>query len=229
MARLPRLILAGMPHLISQRAQHGQAMVRDGVDRAGLMQLLREAAGQHRVAVHAYSLLPGRLDLVATPEDARGVSLLMQSVSRRHAAAFNRRHGRSGGLWEGRFRVAVVEPASWLLTGMLYVEQLGRLIPGGAAAADTSEAAHRGQGGDPLLVHPPVYWALGNTPFERELAYAERVDHLVTAHQQHAIEAALRGGWALGSADFIAGLARLGDRPPAPRPRGRPAKAKMHQ
>jgi len=84
MARLPRLIVPGLPHLVSQRAQHGQAMVRDDEDRRALLRLLREAAAQHRVALHAYSVLEGRLDLVATPETANGLSLLMQSVARRH-------------------------------------------------------------------------------------------------------------------------------------------------
>lgn len=228
MARLPRLIVPAFPHLVSQRAQYGQVMVRDDSDRQSLLLLLREAASQHHVAVHAYSVLDGRLDLVATPEQAGGLSLVMQSVARRHAAAFNRRHGRTGGLWEGRFRAAVIEPESWLLTCMVYVEQLGRAAHAGTpSAACSSEAPHRGQGADPLLVHPGVYWALGNTPFEREIAYGELLQQPLRSREVQAIEAALRGGWALGSAAFVAQLTSAGARPAAPRPRGRPPKSRV--
>jgi len=232
MARLPRLIVPALPHVVSQRAQHGQAMVRDDVDRQSLMQLLREAAAQHQVAIHAYSVLESRLDLVATPEQASGLSLVMQSVARRHASAFNRRHGRVGGLWEGRFRAAVIEPTSWLLPCMVYVERLGHAAQAAAGVSlpCSSEAAHRGHAADPFLVHPAAYWALGNTPFEREMAYGSMLEHALPDRQVQAIEAALRGGWALGSDRFVAQLASASSRPVAPRPRGRPPKIRpAHQ
>jgi putative transposase len=222
MARLPRLLVAGLPHLLSQRAQHGQTIVRDDADRLGLLALLAEAARQQGVAIHAYALRDQRFDLVATPSTAQGLSALMQAVARRHAAAFNRRHARSGGLWEGRFRVAVVEPESWLLHGMAYVESL----PAAAAASSAwvSRASHGGLAVAPPVIDPPVYWALGNTPFEREAAYRTKLEHALTSEQLARIEMALRGGWALGSPRFAAVLAAQGGRPTSPRRRGRPAK-----
>jgi putative transposase len=230
MARLPRLIVPGLPHLVSQRAQHGQAMVRDDEDRQALLRLLREAAVQQGVALHAYSVLEGRLDLVATPATATALSVLMQSVARRHAAAFNRRHARSGGLWEGRFRAAVLDPERWWLAAMLYVEQLGGVgasgVPGGEVAPRwSSQAHHTGQRVDPVLSVPPPYWALGNTPFEREAAYRNLLEQALTSAQVHAIEHALRGGWALGPPSFQQQVGSGAHRPAAPRPRGRPRRA----
>lgn len=228
MARLPRLILAGLPHLLSQRAQHGQAMVRDDEDRGALLRLLHDAATQHRVALHAYAVLDGRFDLVATPEAPEGLSLLMQAVARRHAAAYNRRHGRSGGLWEGRFRAAVVEPEPWLLRCMIYVEQLPLYEAVGdesAMPAWSSQAAHFGAAADALLSHPPAYWSLGNTPFEREAAYRRRFERGLTSAELLAVEQALRGGWVLGSNDFAERLRHSSGRPARPRAPGRPRKA----
>lgn len=219
MARLPRLLVAGLPHLLSQRAQHGQAIVRDDTDRLGLLGLLAEAARQHGVAIHAYALREQRFDLVATPSAAEGLSAMMQAVARRHAAAFNRRHARSGGLWEGRFRAAVVEPAAWLLPSMVYVERLPS-----AAGGWTSRAVHGGTAAAPSVVDPPAYWALGNTPFEREVVYRTMLEQALTLAQMARIEAALRGGWVLGTAAFAASLAPAGGRPTSPRRRGRPMK-----
>lgn len=223
MARLPRLLVDGLPHLISQRAQHGQTMVRDEPDRVALLQLLREVAAVHHVSLHAWSLLDARLDLVATAADAQHLSLLMQAVARRHAAAFNRRHARRGSLWEGRFRAAVIEPGEWLLRCMVHVDLLDATDATTAAdSARSSRAAHGGEARDALFSAPDAYWALGNTPFEREAAYRLRLQQGLAASQAHAVEASLRGGWPLGSAGFAQKLADTAGRPTVPRPRGRP-------
>lgn len=223
MARLPRLLVDGLPHLISLRAQHGQAMLRDEADLQSLLQLLREVAVVHRVALHAWSLLDARLELVATAADARNLSLLMQAVARRHAAAFNRRYGRRGGLWEGRFRAAVIEPGDWLLRCMVHVDLLGGMeAAAGPEVRRSSRAAHAGEARETLFSAPAAYWALGNTPFEREMAYGRRLQQALTDSQALAIEAALRGGWPLGGPGFALRLAETADRPTVPRPRGRP-------
>lgn len=216
MARLPRLIVAGLPHLVSLRAQDGQVMVRDDRDRRSLLNLLRDAATQHRVAVHAYGIVDTRLDLVATPQDREGLSLLMQAVARRHAVAYNRRHGRRGGLWEGRFRAAVIDPETWLLRCMVEVERSAG--GGGWASRMTGQASAE----QPVVIDPEGFWGLGNTPFEREAAYRSMRERGLTSSEVQQMEAALRGGWALGSETFVNHLVAGVDRPARPRPRGRP-------
>lgn len=223
MARLPRLLIDGLPHLISLRAQHGQAMVRDESDRLALLALLREAAAVEYVGLHAWSLLDERLDLLASAEAGSSLSRMMQALARRHAAAFNRRHGRRGGLWEGRFRASVIEPGPWLLRCMVRVDLLG-----GADAADAGEprfcssAAHVGAVREPLFRAPAAYWVLGNTPFEREAAYRRLLQEGLAAAEVDRLESALRGGWPVGTAEFIEGLASAAGRPTRPRPKGRP-------
>lgn len=230
MARLPRLLVAGLPHLLSQRAQHGQVMVRDDDDRRGFLRLLREGAREHGVALHAYAVLDRRFDLVATPQQPVGLSRLMQSVARRHASAFNRRYQRTGGLWEGRFRAAVIEPEPWLLPCMVYVDQLTPLDTvredeSVDAFAWSSRAGHRGQAPDPLLTHPLAYWLLGNTPFDREAVYRKLCEQGVTPLQREKIESALRSGGVLGSAALGEGLRQAKGLSARPRPRGRPRKS----
>lgn len=217
MARLPRLLVGGHVHLLSQRAQQGQPLALDDLDRAGLGGLLRDAAAAQAVALHAYALCDDRFELLASAGEGEALSRLMQAVARRHAAAFNRRHGRRGSLWEGRFRAAVVEPGEWTLRCMVRID-----LAAGADPRRGSLAAHVGSAPDPLLVAPPAYWALGNTPFDREMRYREKLQQALTSGEQAAIDAALRGGWALGSPAFAARLAALAPRPTQPRPRGRP-------
>ena len=115
------------------------------------------------------------VQLLLRPPSEPALSRMMQALGRRYVAAFNRRHGRSGTIWEGRFRAGVVQEGMHTLQGLLLVDSLpvrhGEVAS--AQASRWSSAPHRlGQCRDPLVTDPPEFWRLGNTPFEREAAYA---------------------------------------------------------
>lgn len=227
MARLPRLGLAGWPHLLSQQVHDGQALARDDVDRLALLDALRESARNHRVAVHAYHLGESALVMLVTPEASEGPSLLMQAVGRRYVAGFNRRHGRVGGLWAGRYRGTVVEPARNLLDAMVFTETQGvwRTEAADSPGSTWSSAGHHlGTRTDPLVTDHPLFWSLGNTPFERQAAWRRRLTEGLTEGRVREIQDAMHKGWALMSADQQRALEGAGGRRLAPRPRGRPRK-----
>jgi len=231
MARLPRLALPGMPHHIIQRGLDRQAIVRDDADRARLLAEIQESAALHKVAVHAYALMDNHLHLLATPEVGEGLSLMMQSVGRRYVAAFNKRHQRSGTLWDGRFRGAPLEADAHLLACMCFIElnpqRQGLLLAGPEDYLWSSAAHHLGRRRDPLVVDHGLYWALGNTPFEREAAWRERLNQGVAPEQARRLMDSAHKGWPLGGAAFLGKLGELGelrDRPVTPRKRGRPRK-----
>jgi putative transposase len=106
MARLPRLALPGRAHYIIQRGHRGGPVFDDDVDRRAFLDALREASAAHGVAVHAYALPAGEVQLLATPPSAAALSATMQALGRRYVGAYNRRHGQSGTLWDGRWRAA---------------------------------------------------------------------------------------------------------------------------
>ena len=82
MARLARLSVAGYPHHVIQRGNNRQAIFLDETDYERMLQLLREASARHRVGLHAWVLLPGQMQLLATPQDADGLPRMMQDVGR---------------------------------------------------------------------------------------------------------------------------------------------------
>ncbi|MCX2861378.1 transposase [Paucibacter sp. PLA-PC-4] len=227
MARLPRLVLPGLPHHIIQRGNNRQAIFIDDKDREYFLATLRESALTHQVAIHAYVLMDNHVHLLVTPQQVDGLSRMMQSLGRRYVGWFNHRHGRSGTLWEGRFRAALIEGERYLLTCARYIE-LNPLRAGtwGDAGAYlwSSCAHHLGRRRDPLVTEHPMYWALGNTPFEREAAYRELLEQGLSDEEVGAVTASALKGWPLGSAGFLQGLAAQIDRPMAPRSRGRPRK-----
>ncbi|WP_298828857.1 transposase [uncultured Piscinibacter sp.] len=225
MARLPRLCVPGLPHLVEQSGHNAQPVFLDGVDRGSYRAALARAAVDCGVAIHAYCLEPGRVLLLATPREAEGLSRVMQRVGRRYTAEFNRRHGRSGTLWAGRFRATVLDADSEMVAAMCHVESDAALAGDGAVAAGeriSSAAHHLGLAVDPLVTDHARFWALGNTPFERHAAYRLLVTHPLHPEQRRRFDDAVRKGWALGSAAFLAALATSTARRLRPLSPGRP-------
>lgn len=221
MARLPRLAAAGFPHHVIQRGNDRQTVFREDADYARYRGWLREVAAAHGLLVHAYVLMPNHVHLLATPPTGDALSRVMQSLGRRYVRWFNDKYGRSGTLWEGRFRSTVIDADRYLLACSRYIE----LNPVRAGIVDSPElyrwssyAHHAGVLVDPLVTDHPLVWALGNTPFERQLAYRRLFDLELTPELLLSLRSATNRGRPLGA--FATGSQAASH----PRPRGRPRK-----
>ena len=206
MARLARLSLAGYPHHIIQRGHNRQAVFVDEADYAAYLRLLHDAARRHRVAIHAWQLLPDQIHVIATPEQADGVPKMMQDVGRAYVRGFNNRHLRSGTLWEGRYRCTVLEPDVWLLPSMVCVDWLAvqaGLVEEPQQWLWSTCAAYLGLVPTNGITIPAQFWRLGNTPFARETAWAQQLHApQALAVQNTLLEHALHG-WVQGSPKFL--------------------------
>lgn len=227
MARQLRLTAPGYPHHVIQRGNNRQSVFVDDEDRTQFLAHLRDYARQYRVAVHAYVLMDNHVHLLLTPETGDGLPQMMQAIGRHYVRGFNRRHGRTGTLWEGRYRSTVIEAERYLLACMVYID-LNPVRAGMVAApADypwSSHAHHAGLRADALLTPHALYWALGNTPFAREQAYAALVQAGLDAGRQAALRHAVHSGWALGDEAFTHALGQQTQRRVVKRRAGRPEK-----
>lgn len=227
MARLPRLALAGRPHYVLQRGHNGSPIFVDADDRQAYLQILKEAVAAHGIALHAYALADTEVRLLVTPTEADGVSRLMQAVGRRYVARFNRRHDRHGTLWSGRFRSTIVDD-SHVVDCVRHVETAGGLgdeARAGLAAGDvqwSSAAHHAGVRSSPLIREHPLFWSLGNTPFDREAQYRRLLEAPLDEALGRAIDASIEQGWPLGADEFRLRLAAETARRLHPLKRGRP-------
>lgn len=227
MARLPRLVVPGLPHLVIQRGHNDQLVFVDDADRDAYLKVLGTAAAEAGVELHAYGLQPSEVRLIATPSTQRALAAMMQAVGRRYVRAFNLRHGRRSSPWEGRFRSTVVEPGPDVIAALLVVDGAAEASAGFAAGSEpppwTSAAHHLGMRRDPLITEHRVFWSLGNTPFEREAAFRRRFEAGLTAAEARRVLEAALGGWALASKDFAVQLGEEQGRRAHPLPRGRPS------
>lgn len=217
MARQRRFVLPGEPHLVAQHGHNAQAIALDAVDQQAWLEILRDVSATRRVVLHAFSLRPQEFRLMVSPPTDDALAHLLQDLGRRYVARFNQRHGRSGTLWAGRFRCAALERGEPELQALAWVEAAE--APGSLVS---SADHHAGRVIDPSISDPPAYWALGNTPFDRQLRWRERLAQAVGATPLAQIERALRSGIPLASVQTLQRLQAQAPLRLIPRPRGRP-------
>ena len=228
MARTARLAVPGYPHHLIQRGNNRQRVFLDDEDRARYLSMLRDVLREQGVALHAWVLMDNHVHLLLTPGEGRALSRLMQRLGTWYAGWFNHRHGRTGALWEGRFRSSLLETDAYLLTCMRYIEN-NPVRAGMVERAEdyrwSSSRHHVGAAVDPLITDHSLYWGMGNTPFEREAAYRAFL-HEALAEESGRLSRAFLGGRALGSQRFLEHMSQDAGRSLHPGKRGRPPKAK---
>jgi putative transposase len=225
MARLPRLAVPGHPHHLIQRGNNRQAIFADAQDCERFLAELGDLLKVHGVALHAYVLMPNHVHLLATPASKDSLSKLMQALGRRYVGWFNRRHQRTGGLFEGRFRTSVIEADRYLLACSRYIELnpvRAGLVPTAEGYRWSSLAHYLGLRIDPLITEHPLVWSLGNTPYERQAAYRALFDAGLSGEVTEQIRFAVHHGWGLGTPAFLQACSAAVPRRLAPRRAGRP-------
>ncbi|PHY06267.1 MAG: hypothetical protein CK528_10100 [Alcaligenaceae bacterium] len=225
MARLSRLYAPAAAHLVLARFASSAGLGdHDSAARIYplLLNWLGQSAQQYQVAVHGWCLSPQVLLVLATPADALGLPCLIQDLGRRLAAQLKR-----GSVFSGRYHSAIPEPGEWVLPSLIWLERAAMredLVSEPAQWLWSSARAHA-EGLDTRaswLQHHRDYWQCGNTPFGRQASYREHLNTGNTFAQDQAIEAALKGQWGLGGAEFLADLSVEAGRRAQPGLRGRP-------
>ena len=122
MARRPRLYIPGVAHHVIQRGNNREICFVDDSDYKAYLSYLKESALKHDVEVHAFVLMTNHVHLLVTPGHDRALSNMMQTLGRRYVQFFNHKYGRTGTLWEGRYKSTLVQTESYLLTVYRYIE-----------------------------------------------------------------------------------------------------------
>ena len=228
MARLPRLTVPGYPHHVIQRGNNRQPIFVAAEDFGRMLALLSEYASQFQVAIHAYVLMDNHFHLLATPETAEGLPKMMQAVGRSYVRYFNDHHGRSGTLWEGRFRSCLTQAETYLLACQRYIELNPVRADMVAHPAEYRWSSYRAnaQGEEDALVRPhPLYEALGRDAARRQAAYRELFRYELEPGLVDEIRRATNGNYALGNERFAKQVALALGRRAAPGKSGRPRRA----
>lgn len=225
MPRQPRFNLAGVPQHVIQRGNNRQPVFFIDADYERYLDTLASAAASHGCALHAYVLMPNHVHLLVTPHAPLAISKLMQSLGGRYVQYVNAKHGRSGTLWDGRYKASIVDSERYLMACYRYIE-LNPVRAGLAErAADYPWSSHgRNAMGEEseLIVEHGLYAALGSTAQERRSAYRALFTGGLDEALLHRIRAAANQGRVLADEPFLKKMESRFPQPSRPRKRGRP-------
>jgi putative transposase len=228
MPRQLRLRLAGVPLHIIQRGNNRARCFHSEGDYRLYLGLLLELSPKFRCSVHAYVLMTNHVHLLLTPTEELGASMLMKNVGQRFAQFANRSNGRTGSLWEGRFRSSLVDTDGYLLRCHRYIEcnpvRAGMVVDPADYPWSSYRANALGQA-DPVLSPHPIYLALGADEWERRTRYVRLFEGEMSDRELARIRDATNGGFPLGSEDFVKRLEQdFGHRVKRMQPRSVPSR-----
>jgi REP-associated tyrosine transposase len=120
MPRLPREDVPGVIHHVTARGNRKQLIFLNDEDRELYLLLLAQAVKRFRWLCLAYCLMDNHVHLlIETPEGGLGRG--MQLLHGLYAETFNKRHGRSGHLFQGRYGAVRVETEEQMLVTARYI------------------------------------------------------------------------------------------------------------
>src|SRR5690348_7286923 len=122
MPRKPRFQVPGVPAHVVQRGNNRQAIFFESSDYAAYLNWLREGLKRYGCELHAYALMTNHVHLLMTPDSRDAISRTMQYVGRHFVPYINFSYGRTGTLWEGRYKASLVQEEHYLLLCMRYIE-----------------------------------------------------------------------------------------------------------
>jgi putative transposase len=205
MPRKRRFFLPGVPVHVVQRGNNRQAVFFEDNDYRAYLDGLRESAGQYGCAIHAYVLMTNHVHLLITPAEAGALSAALQALGRRFVPYINQCYGRTGTLWEGRFKASIVQEEGYLLTCYRYIE----LNPVRAGMVEepreyrwSSYRANALGEANPMLSHHEVYRALGRNASQRQAAYRDLVATQLDPDALCEVRSCLQTGTPLGNDRF---------------------------
>ena len=103
MARLARIVAAGVAHHITQRGNRRQKVFFCRSDYQYYLALLSIWAEKFRLSVLSDCLMPNHVHLIIVPPEAKALGLALREIHQRYTRFINFREKWRGHLWQGRF------------------------------------------------------------------------------------------------------------------------------
>lgn len=206
MARIARVIAAGIPHHITQRGNRRMLTFFGDNDYRSYLTLLVEWCRQCGVEIWAYCLMPNHVHLIAVPQCDDSLRRGIGEAHRRYSRMINFRENWRGHLWQGRFASFPMDE-SYLLAAARYVEMnpvVAGITQDAASWPWSSAQAHLSGKDDELVTVAPLLEMAGDWQLFLSGAGDEEQINNIRKHE--------RTGRPLGAEGFVEQLEALLDR-----------------
>jgi len=155
---MPRQIIPGFPHHVTQRGSRRQTVFFSDADYATYLEILAEEMAAQQVRVWAYCLMPNHVHLVVAPPSAEALAVAMREAQGTYARHVNRAHGWTGHLWHARYFACAMDERH-AIAATRYVLQnpvRAQLVAAPEAWRFSSVRDLLGQERDPVVTREPL-------------------------------------------------------------------------
>ncbi len=118
----PRLLLDNACYHIITRGNQKQLIFQDQKDYMEYLDRLRKYKKEYDFLLYGYCLMPNHIHLLGEIKVTQDLSHFMSSLQRSYTAYFNKRYGKVGHLWQGRYKTKVITKDRYLLDCINYIE-----------------------------------------------------------------------------------------------------------
>ncbi|MGE0879821.1 MAG: transposase [Acidimicrobiia bacterium] len=122
MSRPLRIELAGGVYHVTARGDRREPIYRDDVDCLHQLEILGRALDRFDARVLAYCQMTNHFHLVVKTYE-ENLSRFMRQLNGVYSQTYNRRHGVTGHLFEGRFKSVIVDTSVYLAAACRHVER----------------------------------------------------------------------------------------------------------
>ena len=218
MTRPLRIEFPGAIYHVTSRGDRREPIFEDDEDRLALLDVIAQAMSRFDAEMVAYCLMGNHYHFVLGTRQAN-LSRLMRHINGVYTQRYNRRHQKSGHLFQGRFKVILVDREAYLLEVCRYVELnpvRAGLVPRASDWGWSSFLHHTGKKPslpwlDTASLHAYLLGRSANTAQDRRRA-ASQYEHFVAAgHGASLWNTHLQQQIYLGDDEFVARMQALAE------------------
>lgn len=205
MARPLRVEYPGAFYHVINRGNNQEKIFKNDRDKEKFLEYLKKTAERFSIVIHTYCLMSNHFHLlVETPEPNLSVAIQWINVS--YATYFNRKHGRHGHLFQGRFKAILIDADEYLkhLSRYIHLNPVrAKMVSNPAEYTWSSYLAFIGKQKAPQFLETD--WLLSN--FSKRKKEARRnYKNFVESADIKTLEnpnRQLTAGFILGDSDFV--------------------------
>lgn len=122
MPRIARIFAVNYPHHITQRGNNKETVFFDNEDKEFYLKTLVRYSHEKALEIWAYCLMGNHIHILAVPKKEDSLARGIGGINLIYTQYINRKHKRSGRLWQNRFYSTIVEKEPYLWAVARHIE-----------------------------------------------------------------------------------------------------------
>lgn len=122
MPKRGRILMDSAYYHIMARGNQKQKIFLEEGDFEKYLVLLKRYKRKYQFQLYAWCLMPNHVHLVLEINDTSQLAKIMQGISLAYVKWFNKKYGKVGHLWQGRYKSLAIQKEAYILDCINYIE-----------------------------------------------------------------------------------------------------------